>query len=270
MGAFLRLNLFLLSLSLFAIAANAHNIIAILEAPSASSVNITSLLYKVGCKTFASLLASSGVLKIYESALDKGLTIFAPSDEAFKAKGVPNMSKLTNAEQVSLLEFHASPDYKPKGTLKMRKYLINTLATNGVGKFDLTVTNDDDSVTLHTIIGPSRIAETIFDSPSVVIFTVNNILLPVELFGKSSLPAPAPKLVSSPSPTPFMSPSPSAPPPLVTSPPTNTRAGSPVDTPARSSENSNSDNVIGHVSAHLLRTVIFIVFATCISSILLS
>ncbi|XVF73373.1 hypothetical protein PTKIN_Ptkin12aG0196700 [Pterospermum kingtungense] len=242
-------------------------------APSASALNITGLLEKAGCKTFASLLISSGVLKTYESALDKGLTIFAPSDEAFKAKGVPDLSKLTNAEQVSLLEYHASPDYKPKGTLKTTKDPVNTLATNGAGKYDLSVTVDGDSVTLHTGVGTSRVAEAVYDSPPFVIFTVDNVLLPSELFGKSPSPAPAPEPVSSPSPTPASSPVSEAPTPLAASPPappTDTPAGSPAGAPAGSSENSTSDKAAGHVSASVSGAVIFTVVVTVVSSVFLS
>ncbi|KAJ6679518.1 FASCICLIN-LIKE ARABINOGALACTAN PROTEIN [Salix purpurea] len=87
-------------------------------APTPSSVNMTALLEKAGCKTFASLLQTSGVIKMYQSAADKGLTIFAPNDEAFKAAGVPDLSKLTNAEVVSLLQYHATASYSPFGSLK--------------------------------------------------------------------------------------------------------------------------------------------------------
>ncbi|KAG8477377.1 hypothetical protein CXB51_030748 [Gossypium anomalum] len=226
----------------------------ILTAPASlsSGVNITGLLEKAGCKTFASLLTNSGVLKTYKSALDKWLIVFAPSDEAFKAESFPDLSKLTNAEQVSFLEYHTSPDYKPKGTLKTTKDPISTLATNGTGKYDLTVTTIDDSVTLHIGIGPSRVAEAVFDSPPVAIFTVDNVLLPSELFDKSPSLAPAPEPVSSPLPTPSLSPSPSpmseklsplaASPPA---PPTSTPVGSPADAPAGSSENSTLVNAAG-------------------------
>ncbi|KAE8697539.1 Fasciclin-like arabinogalactan protein 10 [Hibiscus syriacus] len=242
-------------------------------APSSSGVNITGLLEKAGCKTFAALLASSGVLKTYESALDKGLTVFAPSDEAFKAKGVPDLSKLTNAEQVSLLEYHASPDYKPKGTLKTQKDPISTLATSGAGKFDLTATSAGDDVTLHTGVGPARVNEAVFDSPPVVFFTVDSVLLPTELFGKSPSPAPAPEPVSSPTPTPSPSPLSEAPSPLAASPPappTDTPAGSPADAPAGSSENSTSNKGAGHVTAPLLSSIVFTIFATVVSSVFLS
>ncbi|GFP85808.1 fasciclin-like arabinogalactan protein 8 [Phtheirospermum japonicum] len=52
---------------------------------SSMDVNVTALLEKVDCKMFAALIILSGVLKVYQSAIDKGLTIFAPNDEAFKA-----------------------------------------------------------------------------------------------------------------------------------------------------------------------------------------
>lgn len=89
--------------------------------PAASVDNITAVLEKAGCKTFAALLSQSGVLKLYQNQLDKGITIFAPNDEAFKAKGVPDLSKLSNAELVSLLQFHALSTYAPIGTLKTTK-----------------------------------------------------------------------------------------------------------------------------------------------------
>ena len=63
-------------------------------APSAAVSNLTGLLEKAGCKTFAGLLVSSGVLKTYESTIEKGLTVFAPNDEAFKDDDVPDLTKL--------------------------------------------------------------------------------------------------------------------------------------------------------------------------------
>ncbi|KAG5231264.1 fasciclin arabinogalactan protein [Salix suchowensis] len=226
-----------------------------------------------GCKTFASLLQTSGVIKMYQSAADKGLTIFAPNDEAFKAAGVPDLSKLTNAEVVSLLQYHATASYSPFGSLKTSKDPISTLASNGAGKFDLTVTSAGDSVTLHTGIGPSRVAETVLDSTPLVIFTVDNVLLPVELFGKAPSPAPAEEPVSAPSPSPIAStPAPAiveAPSPLAASPPAppvETPGGAPADAPF-GSENSTAD---GNAAVHVIVPVQVTVFAAVICSILMS
>lgn len=247
----------------------------ILTAPAPSAdVNITALLEKAGCKTFASLLVSSGVIKTFESAISKGLTVFAPSDEAFKAAGVPDLTKLTNAEVVALLQYHAANGYNPVGTLKTTKGSISTLATNGAGKFDLTVTTAGDSVTLHTGVDSSRLADTVLDSTPLAIFTVDNVLLPTELFGKAPSPAPAGEPVAAPSPAPTVaSPSPApvtveAPSPSDASPPaplTETPGGAPADAPG-SAENSTTDNAAFHVNA----PAFFAVLVTIVCSFLLS
>ncbi|KAG7561611.1 FAS1 domain [Arabidopsis thaliana x Arabidopsis arenosa] len=243
-------------------------------APSSGGVNnLTGLLEKAGCKTFANLLVSSGVLKTYESTVEKGLTVFAPSDEAFKAKGVPDLTNLTQAEVVSLLEYHALAEYKPKGSLKTNKDAISTLATNGAGKYDLTTSTSGDEVILHTGVGPSRLADTVVDETPVVIFTVDNVLLPTELFGKSPspAPAPAPEPVSAPTPSPAKSPSPvEAPSPTAASPPAppvdeSSPEGAPSDSPT-SSENSNAKNAAFHVKAPALFTALVTLAATSLLS----
>ncbi|KAL6495429.1 Envelope glycoprotein gp160 [Orobanche gracilis] len=213
-------------------------------APSASDVNVTALLEKAGCKTFASLIGSTGVLKVYLSAMDKGLTIFAPNDEAFKAAGTPDLSKVTNAEVVSILEYHALASYSPIGTLKQTKGKLTTLATNGVGKYDLSVTTAGDSVTLDTGVDSSRIASTVLDSTPLCIFTVDRLLLPVELFGSAPAPAPGPASESSPSPAPAAeAPAPgSASPPLLSPPAPGSPDGAPSEGPDSDSQNSTSDN----------------------------
>lgn len=242
-------------------------------APSASDSNITALLEKAGCKTFASLLVSSGVIKTYESAVEKGLTVFAPNDEAFKADGVPSLSKLTNAELVSLLLYHAVASYTPIGSLKTSKHPISTLATNGAAKYDFTVKTAGDSVTLKTGVDSSRVASTVVDSTPFAIFTVDSLLLPSELFGKSPSPAPAPEPVSAPSPAPLAPAPVEAPSPLAASPPAppmETPEGSPADAPEAMSENSTSPNAAVPVKAPALLAVLVTVSASVISLVLLS
>lgn len=231
---------------------------AILTAPASSDVNLTALLEKAGCKTFASLLASTGVLKVYQSALVKGLTIFAPNDEAFKGADVPDLSKLTNAEVVSILQYHALASYSPVGTLKQTKGKITTLATNGAAKYDLSVKTAGDSVSLDTGVDSSRIASTVLDSTPLCIFTVDSLLLPVELFGKAPSPAPGPAPETSPSPAPAAdgpapesaaSPAPILSPPA---PPTSSPDGAPSDAPTADSQDSTSDTAGGFLQVPAL------------------
>ncbi|KAL6652195.1 hypothetical protein ACP70R_011120 [Stipagrostis hirtigluma subsp. patula] len=160
--------------------------------PSAASANLTGLLEKAGCKQFARLVASSGVIKTYQAAMDKALTLFAPNDDAFQAKDLPDLSKLTSADLVALLEYHALPQYAPKASLKVTKGDIATLASTGPGKYHLSVVSKGDDVSLDTGVDKSRIASTVLDDTPAVIHTVDSVLLPPELFGGAPSPAPAP------------------------------------------------------------------------------
>ncbi|KAK1261895.1 Fasciclin-like arabinogalactan protein 10 [Acorus gramineus] len=207
-------------------------------------VNLTVVLDKAGCKVFSSLLVKSGVLRSFQAAMDKGLTIFAPSDMAFKAKGLPDVHRLSSADLVALLQFHALPRYVPKGTLKTTTKPIDTMATSGAGKFDLTVSAAGDEVTLHTGVDSSRVSGTVVDATPLCILTVDNVLLPRELFGIS--PSPGPTLGPGVSPSPS-SPSPSpeakAPSPEAFSPPAPPM-GSPEGSPSESPSESADDETI--------------------------
>ncbi|KAG2574170.1 fasciclin-like arabinogalactan protein 8 [Panicum virgatum] len=160
--------------------------------PSASSVNLTDILDKAGCKQFARLIVSSGVVKMYQAAMDKALTLLAPNDDAFKAKGLPDLTKLSSADLVTLLQYHALPQYAPKASLKVAKGDIPTLASTGAGKYGLSVVSSGDDVSLDTGLGKSRVASTVLDNTPTVILTVDKLLLPSELFGGAPSPAPAP------------------------------------------------------------------------------
>ncbi|KAM3397673.1 fasciclin-like arabinogalactan protein 10 [Capsicum galapagoense] len=250
----------------------------ILAAPAPSGdFNITGALEKAGCKTFASLLVKSGVLKTYQTAIDKGLTIFAPNDEAFKAvKGI-DLGKLSSADVVSLLQYHAVPSYTPIGTLKTKKDPISTLATNGASKYDLSASTEGDQVTLDTGVDSSRIASTVIDSTPFCIFTVDSILLPVELFGKAPSPAPGPAPETSPAPAPDASaptPDASSPTPMMSppAPPTSSPAGAPADGPAADSENSTAGKKknAGNLNTPALLKALLTVSVSVIVSVYLS
>ncbi|OIW01104.1 hypothetical protein TanjilG_25212 [Lupinus angustifolius] len=173
--------------------------------PPVSDVDLTALLESHGAKTFSSLIQSSGVIKTFHSIADKGLTIFAPSDEGFKEKDLPDLSKLTSDEVVTLLKYHATASYLPLGSLKIFKGPISTLASTGAGKFELTVSVKGGSVKLLTGTRSSRIADNILDSPLISIFTVDRVLIPKDPLSKPPAPAPAPK---HPPPPPSHSPAP--------------------------------------------------------------
>ncbi|KAM0946754.1 putative fasciclin-like arabinogalactan protein [Dioscorea sansibarensis] len=240
------------------------------DGSSTSDSNLTALLENAGCKTFASLISSSGVLQTFQSAMGKGLTVFAPNDEAFKAPIAPDLSKLSDADLVALLQYHALPSYNPKASLKMETGPIATMASNGPGKFDLSVISRGDEVSLVTGIDTSRIASTVLDDTPVCVLTVDSVLLPIELFPNATAPAPGPSGKSpspsssrspslSPSPSPSLAPGPTAvapapapggkkkpeaPSPMPISPPAPPmESPAPASSPAESPENQSADDI---------------------------
>lgn len=161
--------------------------------------------------------------------------------------------------------------------MKTTKDPISSLAANGAGKFDYSVSVAGDSVTLHTGVDSSRIADTILDSTPLSIYSVDSVLLPPELFAKSPSPAPAPEPAGAPSPTPASAPSPvaDAPTPLPASPPApagESPSDSPADAPSTAAERSSSGKSAGvHVKASAALT--FTVTTLCafvISSVFMS
>ncbi|XP_016174172.1 fasciclin-like arabinogalactan protein 1 [Arachis ipaensis] len=119
---------------------------------------------------------------------------------------LPKYKNLTAAGKASLLEYHATPVYESMAMLKSNNGLMNTLATDGASKFDFTVQNDGDQVTLKTKIVTAKITGTLIDEDPLAIYTIDKVLLPRELF-KALAPSPSP----SPAPEPAAADAPASP-----------------------------------------------------------
>ncbi|KAM6552595.1 hypothetical protein CsatB_013357 [Cannabis sativa] len=161
--------------------------------PAPAEINITGIMSAHGCKAFSDALLANDAMEIYEDALAGGLTVFCPLDDAFKAF-LPKFKNLTKSGKNSLLEYHGVPVYQSMSMLKSNNGLMNTLATDGASKFDFTVQNDGEQVTLKTKLVTAKITGTLIDEQPVVIYTIDKVLMPKELFKheKAETPAPAP------------------------------------------------------------------------------
>ncbi|KAK9152393.1 hypothetical protein Syun_010702 [Stephania yunnanensis] len=159
--------------------------------PAPNQVNLTSVMSKQGCKVFADLLTESGAISTYEESAVGGLTVFCPLDEAVKTF-LPKYKNLTSDGKASLLLYHATPVYESIDMLKSNNGLMNTLATDGAKKFDFTVQNDGEVVTLKTKVVTARITGTLIDQQPLAIFSINKVLQPKELFKAALAPTPAP------------------------------------------------------------------------------
>ncbi|KAF7831275.1 fasciclin-like arabinogalactan protein 1 [Senna tora] len=174
--------------------------------PAPSQQNITAIMSKHGCKVFAETLLASDAEKTYMDTLDGGLTVFCPMDDAFKAF-LPKYKNLTAAGKTALLEYHGVPVYQSLAMLKSNNGLLNTLATDGANKFDFTVQNEGEEVTLRTKITTAKITGTLIDEQPLAIYTIDKVLMPRELFKKAEAPTPAP----APAPEPAAADAPEAP-----------------------------------------------------------
>jgi len=170
------------------------------EAPVAppAPVNLTDILSKKYCKSFAGLLAADPkVFDTLNGTKDTALTIFCPVDAAVAAF-MPKFKNLTAKAKTAILLYHAVPDYYSMQFLKSNKGKVTTLATTSVAKKDYTyeAESKEDTVTLDTTVVTSTIQATVRDDDPLAVYAVSKFLQPKELFKSKTAdlaPAPAPE-----------------------------------------------------------------------------
>ncbi|XVE78306.1 hypothetical protein DITRI_Ditri13aG0133900 [Diplodiscus trichospermus] len=163
------------------------------EAPTAepSQLNLTEIMSKQGCKAFSDLLKASGADATFNQNIDEGLTVFCPIDPVIN-DFMPKYKNLTASQKVSLPLYHGIPVYQSMQMLKSNNGIVNTLATDGANKYDFTVQNDGEVVTLKTKVVTAKITGTLKDEEPLIVYKINKVLLLRELF-KPEVAAEAPK-----------------------------------------------------------------------------
>ncbi|WVZ91957.1 hypothetical protein U9M48_038061 [Paspalum notatum var. saurae] len=170
------------------------------EAPVAppAPINLTEVLSKKYCKSFAGLLAADAkAFDIINGTKDTALTLFCPVDAAVAAF-MPKFKNLTAKAKTAILLYHAAPDYYSMQFLKSNKGKLTTLASTSVSKKDYTyeASSEADTVTLDTTVGTSDIQATVRDDDPLAVYAVTKFLQPKELFKAKATdlaPAPAPE-----------------------------------------------------------------------------
>ena len=117
--------------------------------------------------------------------------MFCPGDDAMKGF-LPKYKNLTAPKKEAFLSFLAVPNYYSMAMLRSNNGPMNTLATDGANKFELTVQNDGEKVTLTTRINTVQIVNTLIDEQPLAIYATDKVLLPKELFKALAVEAPAP------------------------------------------------------------------------------
>uniref|UniRef100_A0A0D9XBK1 FAS1 domain-containing protein n=1 Tax=Leersia perrieri TaxID=77586 RepID=A0A0D9XBK1_9ORYZ len=163
--------------------------------PPPVPVNLTELLSKKYCKSFAGLLAANAdVFRTVNETKDNGLTLFCPVD-AVIAAFMPSYKNLTAKAKTVILLYHAVPDYFSLQLLKSNNGMVTTLATASEAKKDYSydVQNKGETITLDTRVVNSAVTATVGDNEPLAVYAVNKFLKPKELYKVVEAPAPAPE-----------------------------------------------------------------------------
>uniref|UniRef100_A0A0E0EPV5 FAS1 domain-containing protein n=1 Tax=Oryza meridionalis TaxID=40149 RepID=A0A0E0EPV5_9ORYZ len=163
--------------------------------PPPAPVNLTELLSKKYCKSFAGLLAANAdVFRAVNETKDNGLTLFCPVDAAVAAF-MPSYKNLTAKAKTAILLYHAVPDYFSLQLLKSNNGMVTTLATASESKKDYSydVQNKGETVTLDTRVVNSAVTATVGDAEPLAVYAVTKFLKPKELYKVVEAAAPAPE-----------------------------------------------------------------------------
>ncbi|ERN05318.1 hypothetical protein AMTRI_Chr08g208790 [Amborella trichopoda] len=186
---------FALSLSLIALLSSA-TLAQPASAPAPTGpTNITAVLEKAGQYTMlirlmkATQVADQMNQQLNNSA--QGLTIFAPTDNAFSSLKPGTLNSLTDQQKVSLIQFHIIPSFISVPQFQTVTNPLRTQAGSGEDQFPLNVTTSGNQVNVSTGINDAPVANTVYTDGQLAVYQVDKVLLPIAIF-RPAVPAPAP------------------------------------------------------------------------------
>ncbi|XP_010441925.1 PREDICTED: fasciclin-like arabinogalactan protein 13 [Camelina sativa] len=172
----------------------------------AGPINITAILEKGGqFVTFIRLLNTTQIgsqINIQLNSSSEGMTVLAPTDNAFQNLKPGTLNKLSPDDQVKLILYHVSPKYY---TLEDLLSVSNPVRTQASGRdvggvYGLNFTGQGNQVKVSTGVVETRLSTSLRQERPLAVYVVDMVLLPEEMFGerKTSPVAPAPKKSKSP------------------------------------------------------------------------
>ncbi|KAL0874984.1 hypothetical protein Bca101_024689 [Brassica carinata] len=161
--------------------------------------NITAVLEKAGQYTmFIRLLKSTQAADQINTQLNssssQGLTVFAPTDNAFSSLKSGTLNSLSDQQKVQLVQFHVLPTLLTMPQFQTVSNPLRTQAGDGQnGKFPLNITSSGNQVNITTGVVSATVANSVYSDKQLAVYQVDQVLLPLAMFGSSSAPAPAPE-----------------------------------------------------------------------------
>ncbi|XP_074576105.1 fasciclin-like arabinogalactan protein 6 [Curcuma longa] len=168
-------------------------------APSPSSsgpINITDILVKGGqYSSFIHLLHATRVDEQIDAQLNTsftGMTVFAPTDNAFRSAS--SLNGLTQQQQIELALYHVVPQFFTLAGFQTASNPILTDASGVTGQWTVNVTAvaNSQQVNISTGVVETQVGNALRDEPPLVVYSLDKVLLPYELFPSKSSPAPPP------------------------------------------------------------------------------
>lgn len=164
-------------------------------APSGPT-NITAILEKAGqYNTLIRLLKITQVGDQINTQLNnsnQGLTVFAPTDNAFSGLPAGTLNSLSDQQKVSLIQFHILPNFLTTSQFQTVSNPLRTQAGDSAsGSFPLNVTTAGNQVNITTGVNEATVANTVYTDSQLAVYQVDKVLLPLSIFGTPS-PAQAP------------------------------------------------------------------------------
>jgi uncharacterized surface protein with fasciclin (FAS1) repeats len=164
---------------------------AVSPAP-AGPLNITKVLEKAGqFTTFIKLLKATQVSDRINSQLNnsnQGLTIFAPTDNAFSSLKSGTLNSISTQNQLQLLQFHILPTLYTISQFQTASNPLHTQAGNSDdGEYPLNVTTSGNQVNVTTGVIDTTVSNTIYSDSQLAVYQVDQVLLPMALLDKVRL-----------------------------------------------------------------------------------
>ncbi|GMH07271.1 hypothetical protein Nepgr_009111 [Nepenthes gracilis] len=162
--------------------------------PSSTPVNLTGILDKGGQFTeFIRLLATTQAEDQIENQINtstEGMTVFAPTDNAFNNLKSGALNGLSDQEQVQLVLYHILPKFYSLASLQTVSNPVRTQATGQDGVWGLNFTSQGTQVNVSTGVVETQLNNALRQEFPLAVYEVDKVLLPEELYGTKA-PAPA-------------------------------------------------------------------------------
>ncbi|CAK7327425.1 unnamed protein product [Dovyalis caffra] len=123
---------------------------------------------------------------------NNGITILAPSDNAFSSLKAGFLNSLSDEDKAELVKFHVLPAFISSSQFQTVSNPVRTQAGTGPRE-TLNVTTTGNFVNISSGLTNTSISSTVYTDSQLAIYQIDKVLFPLDVFTpKPPAPAPAP------------------------------------------------------------------------------